>query len=178
MPRLFVGLEIPETHRMRLAMIRGPLPGARWIEPDNYHLTLFFAGDIENRQADEWVDALDQVAWQPFEIRFTELGAFGGNDPRVVWAGMDGGDGLHDLARGISRAARTAGLPPEARKFVPHVTLARLSNSRPDAVARFLASRARLDMPAFTVSRFVLFSSRPNQGGGPYVVEETFEAGV
>ncbi|MEZ5851068.1 MAG: RNA 2',3'-cyclic phosphodiesterase [Hyphomicrobiaceae bacterium] len=178
MPRLFVGLQIPEAHRLRLSLIRGPLPGARWVEPDNFHMTLFFAGDIDNPQADELVKALDQVAWEPFDLRFTELGAFGGNDPRVVWAGLDGGEGLQNLARGVARAARTAGLPPETRKFVPHVTLARLANSRAEAVARFLASRGRLDMPPFPVDRFVLFSSRPNQGGGPYVVEEAFEAGM
>lgn len=174
MPRLFVGLELPEMVRMRLGLVRGPLPGAKWIDPENMHLTLRFAGDIDNRQADELVGFLDDVAAGPFEVMIREVGAFGGRDPRAIWAGVEGGESLDQLQRAVERACRSAGLEPEPRSFKPHVTLARLKGARSEVVARFLGSRAGLAIGPITVDRFVLFSSRPRVGGGPYVVENVF----
>jgi 2'-5' RNA ligase len=174
MPRLFSGLELPEDVRERLALVRGPLPGAKWVEPESLHITLRFAGDIDNRVADELAGFLDDVAADAFEIRINGLGSFGGHTPRVIWAGVEGGESLAALHRAHERAARSAGLEPNAQTFRPHVTLARLRGTRPDAVARFLGSRGGLRLPPFLVSRFVLFSSRPGSGGGPYVVEQSY----
>ena len=53
MPRLFTGLEIPQSVAQSLAMMRGGLPGARWIDAENYHLTLRFIGDIDDALARE-----------------------------------------------------------------------------------------------------------------------------
>ena len=67
-----------------------------------------------------------------------------------------------------------AGLVPEGRKFVPHVTLARLRGTAPEEVARYIAEAGRFEPLTFSVARFVLFSSRDSVGGGPYVVEEAY----
>ena len=53
MPRLFTGLEIPEDIGHSLSTLRGGLPGARWIDPENYHVTLRFIGDIDGVAANE-----------------------------------------------------------------------------------------------------------------------------
>ncbi len=177
MPRLFTALELPERVRARLGLIRGPLAGARWVEPENFHITLRFAGDIDNRTADEFAGLLDDIAIEPFEIRISGLGAFGGRTPRVIWAGVEGGDQLDTLQRAHERAARSAGLEPDSQTYRPHVTLARLRGTRPDAVARFLGSRGALISEPFRIERFVLFSSRPGSGGGPYVAEQAFGLG-
>ena len=174
MPRLFTGIELPEGLRMRLARLGDPLPGARWLKAENIHLTLRFAGDVDNRTAADFAEFLEGITASAFELRLSGLGAFGGNDPRVIWAGVENSAELESLARANERAARNAGLPPESRKFAPHVTLARLRNSRPEAVARYLGRHGGFRSEAFTVSRFVLFSSRPQTGGGPYVVERAF----
>jgi RNA 2',3'-cyclic 3'-phosphodiesterase len=174
MPRLFIGLELPEMVRMRLGIVRGPLPGARWVEPENMHITLRFAGDVDNRQADELVGFLDGIEASPFEMMIREVGAFGGRDPRSLWAGVEAGPDLEHLQRAVERACRSAGLEPETRAFKPHVTLARLRGAKADVVARFLGSRASLAVGPMTVDRFVLFSSKPHVGGGPYVVETVF----
>ena len=175
--RLFAGLEIPETHRLRLSFLKMPLPGAKWIEPDDMHITLRFAGDIDNRVAEDFAGFLAEIDIEPFEVRIAEVGAFGGREPRVIWAGAEGGPALDALQRATERAARAAGLEPESRSFKPHVTLARLRGTKPEAVARFLGSRGPLELPPFAVERFVLFSSRPNVGGGPYVVEDVYPLG-
>lgn len=174
MPRLFVGLELPEMVRMRLGLVRGPLPGAKWIEPDDLHLTLRFVGDVDNPQADELVGFLDGIEVAPFEIMIREVGAFGGRDPRVVWAGVEAGPELDALQRAVERACRSAGVAPEPRSFKAHITLARLKGASPDVVARFLGSRGSLAIGPITVDRFLLYSSRPRVGGGPYVVENEF----
>ncbi len=173
MLRLFAGLEIPRLHRLQLAFMTSPLSGAKWVDAEDMHLTLRFAGDIDNAAAEDFAGFLAGIELEPFDLRLTEIGAFGGREPRVIYAGADGGAPLAALQRATERAARSAGLSPEPHTFKPHVTLARLRGTKPEAVAHFLA-RPPLVLPAFPVERFVLFSSRPGTGGGPYVVEETF----
>ena len=174
MLRLFAAIEIPEAHRLRLSMVAGPVPGGKWVDPEDLHITLRFAGDIDNRQASDFADILAGIAIEPFPVRITGLGAFGGREPRIIYAEVDGGERLEALQRATDRAARSAGIAAEPRSYKPHVTLARLRGTSSEIVARFLGSRARLDLEPFTVDRFVLFSARPKVGGGPYIVEETF----
>jgi 2'-5' RNA ligase len=174
MLRLFAGIEIPEHAQDALSRLRMPLPGAKWVEPESYHITLRFAGDIDNRVASEFADGLAGLSCDAFEIRLAGLGVFGGNDPRSIWAGVEAGPELATLARGCERAARAAGLPPESRAFRPHVTLSRMRHASVDAVARVLERHGAFRTEPFLVDRFVLFSSRPQSGGGPYVVEEGY----
>lgn len=174
MPRLFAGLELPEDVREQLSDLEAPLPGARWIEHDELHLTVRFAGDIDNRKARDFAEALASIDRDVFEVRLTGLGAFGGNDPRALWAGVEANPALEQLARDCERAARNAGLAPETRVFKPHVTIARLRGTRVETVARYLEHKGAFRLAPFMVERFVLFSSRPGVGGGPYVIEEAF----
>ena len=174
MPRLFTAIEIPDHIREAIARLKQPLPGARWIEPENYHITLRFAGDIDNRVASEFAHFLDEIDVNAFALRLSGVGAFGGNDPRQLWAGVEPTAELDSLARAHERAARAAGLPPESRKFKPHVTIARLKNSSIDIVARYLQRHGGFRTDSFLVGRFALFSSKPQVGGGPYVTEETY----
>ena len=86
MPRLFTGLEVPREVGEVLSMLRGGLPGARWIDPENYHITLRFIGDIDDRLAQDIASLLDGVRKRPFDVRFEELASFGGYKPRAVIA--------------------------------------------------------------------------------------------
>jgi 2'-5' RNA ligase len=174
MPRLFTAIEIPAAIRLRLSLMRAPLSGAKWIEPENMHITVRFAGDIDGRTADELADFLAGVRAKPFPVTIRDVGAFGGRDPRVLWAGVEAGEALNALYRAHDRAARYAGLEPEGRAFKPHVTLARMRGARQQSVARFLEENGALRAEPFTVTRFVLLSARPGTGGGPYVVEADF----
>ena len=174
MPRLFTAIELPEDTRAELYRLHQPLPGARWIKPDAYHLTLRFYGDIDNGVARELVANLAGIEADAFELRIVGLGAFGGNDPRAVWAGVEPSPALEALARAHEKAARNAGLPAEKRTFRPHVTSARLKNSDPDAVAKFLTRYGGYRSEPFFVARTVLMSSKPTVGGGPYVTEDVF----
>src|SRR5215469_1782294 len=88
MPRLFTALEIPPSVGQSLAMMRGGLPGARWIDPENYHLTLRFIGDIDDALAREIAGVLARVHRQAFDLRLDGLTSFGGRKPRAVVAAV------------------------------------------------------------------------------------------
>ncbi|MES1148224.1 MAG: RNA 2',3'-cyclic phosphodiesterase, partial [Bradyrhizobium guangdongense] len=86
MPRLFTGLEIPADVGLQLSNLRGGLPGARWIDPENYHVTLRFVGDIDGVTANEIASMLFRVDRKPFEVKVQGLQSFGGRKPRAVVA--------------------------------------------------------------------------------------------
>ncbi len=174
MPRLFTGIELPADIVRRLSMLRAGLSGASWIDPENYHVTMRFVGDVTETEASDFADALADIRFDSFELEVSGLGSFGGNKPRSLWAAVKPSSTLQILQKAHERAARLAGFPPETRNFVPHVTLARLRNVSPYAAAEYLAGHGGFFSAPFPVSRFVLFSSRPNYGGGPYLVEEGF----
>ncbi|NGP16684.1 RNA 2',3'-cyclic phosphodiesterase [Devosia aurantiaca] len=175
MPRLFTGLEIPPDLGFALSLKRGGLTGARWIDPENYHITLRFIGDIDAQTANDVVDSLDRLSNSlRFLVRLTHLGSFGGDKPRALFAGVEPSEALSRLQSAQERVLQRAGLEPEGRRFVPHVTLARLRGTSAEELARFIAEAAMFEPLSFVPARFVLYSSRESTGGGPYVVEETY----
>jgi 2'-5' RNA ligase len=174
LPRLFTGIEIPVQIAQGLSMLRGGLPGARWIDPENYHLTLRFIGDVEGHVGRDVMHMLGGVRRTSFQIVLDRLDQFGGKKPRAVFAGATPTPPLLELQAEHERILQRIGLPPEQRKYAPHVTLARLRDSSAHQVAQYLSSRAPFRSPPFPVSRFVLFSSRASTGGGPYVVEAAY----
>jgi 2'-5' RNA ligase len=178
MPRLFTGLEIPRHVADSLSMMRGGLPGARWIDPENYHLTLRFIGDIDDALARDIVGLLGRVQRRPFELRLDGLTTFGGRKPRALVASATAVAPLLELQAEQERLLQRLGLDPEGRKYIPHVTLARLRETSSWQVADYLSARGHFRSAAFEVSRFVLFSSRSSVGGGPYVVEAAYPLGV
>jgi RNA 2',3'-cyclic 3'-phosphodiesterase len=174
MPRIFTGLELPANVAQSLATLRGGLPGARWIDLENYHLTLRFIGDVDDTVAREVASLLGKVSRPPLELRFDGLSSFGGRRPRAIIATLAQTPALMELQAEHERLMQRVGLEPEGRKFTPHVTLARLRDSSSRQVADYLATRPFLEPLPFRVSRFVLFSSRASVGGGPYVVEAAY----
>jgi 2'-5' RNA ligase len=174
MPRLFTGLEIPAQLAESLSLLRGGLPGARWIDRENYHLTLRFIGDVDDEVAREVAWLLGQVCRREFEVQLEELSSFGGRKPRAVVVTAAQTPSVMELQAEHERLMQRVGLEPEGRKYTPHITLARLRDATSRDVAEYLSTRGAFRWPAFKVSRFVLFSSRASVGGGPYVVEAAY----
>ena len=174
MPRLFTGLEIPAEIGTALSALRGGLPGARWVDPENYHITLRFIGDIDDATAREIAGALGQVKRRAFAVNLEGLAAFGGRKPRAVVASVPPVPPLIELQAEHERLMQRIGLEPEGRRYTPHVTLARMRDASSRAVADFLAQHGLFRTPAFEVGRFVLFSARASTGGGPYLVEAAY----
>lgn len=174
MPRLFTALEIPRDAALSLSLLRGGLPGTRWIDVENYHITLRFIGDVEGHMADEIANALDRVRRPEFMLNLSGVDAFGSKKPHSIYAGVSPSPGLNTLQAEIERICQRLRLPADPRKFTPHVTLARLKNARIEDVVHYLSGRANFATLPFKVGRFVLMSSRDSVGGGPYIVEEAW----
>ena len=174
MPRLFTAIEMPAHVGDAIAMARGGLPGGRWIDPENYHLTLRFIGDVDDVVAREVAFILGQVRRSAFEVKLDGLSFFGGRRPRAIVALAAPTQPLLELQSEHERLLQRIGLQPEGRKYTPHVTVARLRDSSSHQVAEYLSTRGHFRAPAFEASRFVLYSSRDSVGGGPYVVEAEY----
>ena len=175
MPRLFTAIEIPRQIGERLSLMRGGLSGARWIDPENYHLTLRFIGDVDMVAAEAAAEALARVRRQALTIRFAGLGPLGTKKQHAVVALVAEDKPLMELQAEQERVLQRAGLPHEARRYTPHVTLARLRGGHPRDIAEYLSVRGGFLAGSFPVERFVLYSSRNSVGGGPYVVEEAYD---
>jgi 2'-5' RNA ligase len=174
MPRLFTGLEIPDDVGLDLDLMRGGIGGARWIDRESYHVTLRFIGDIDSHLAREIAYELEGIEGRPFALKLSGCGAFGGNKPHSLYVGVEENAELRRLQSLHERICQVLGLSADPRKFTPHVTLARLKEPDLPALHRFIASHNLYRSRGFAVPRFVLFSSRPSRGGGPYAVEESY----
>lgn len=174
MLRLFTGLEIPADIGLELECMRGGVWGARWIDRDAFHITLRFIGDIPEGMARDIAEELDMIDMPAFMLRLKGVGSFGGAKPRSIWAGVEHDATLKRLQAAHERVCQLAGLKPEGRKFAPHVTLARLREPELAGVEQFVAAHSLYESRPFDIDRFVLFSSRPSRGGGPYAVEEAY----
>lgn len=178
MPRLFTGLEVPRTLAAQLCLLQGGLQQgnnkARWIDRDDFHVTLRFIGDIDHAMAREVVSSLDKVRQGPMTLTLNGLGAFGGNKPHSVFTSIATNPDLTELQAQQERTLQRLGLPAERRNFIPHITLARCRGFSSGSVAHWLAMRGAVMNISFEVERFVLYSSRDSMGGGPYVIEEDY----
>lgn len=172
MPRLFVALSLPEDVRQRLGLLSGGVPGARWIDPENLHLTLRFIGEVDGVWAEDVTAALGGISAKPFEITLAGVGHWGTRErATAIWAGVEKNPGLSHLQSKIESTLVRLGLEPEGRKYAPHVTLARLNGSPNGRVAKFIADHNLFRMPSFPVTSFTLFSSFLSRGGAIYTPE-------
>jgi len=159
--RLFVAVEVPEDVRSALAdavaPIRERFPKARWVPPQNQHVTLKFLGSTYPRLI-EWVtETVSGVAREhgPFATRVEGLGAFpNAHRARVLWAGLDDtGGGLERLAAALDQAL-VREFAPEKRAFTPHLTVARF-----EPTVLLAPVEAVYESEPFEIDRIVLFRS-------------------
>src|SRR4051812_34573517 len=121
MPRLFTGLEIPADLGRRLSELRGGLPGARWVDPENYHITLRFIGDVDDGVARDLYAALSECRpREPIDVTLDRLDTFGGGKPRAVFARVAATNELNDLQGEQERLVRRVGIPPHTRRVTAH----------------------------------------------------------
>jgi len=174
MMRLFTGLELPSDITLDLNFMQGGVMGARWIDRESFHITLRFIGDINDALGRDVAQALGETEIRPFSIRLKNIDVFGGNKPHAIIARVEENAELNRIQMAHERICQSLGLMPEGRKFIPHVTLARLRDPDPLALRHFIESHALYRSRPMEIERFVLFSSKPSRGGGPYAVEEAY----
>lgn len=175
MIRLFAGLALPDAVRARLSLMASGIPGARWLAPETYHVTLRFIGEVEEHVAQAVHESLDAVKAPAFALELAGVGAFAtGHRTHTVWAGVEKTPPLTFLHDKVESAVVRAGLAPEPRKFAPHITLARIKRQPGRRLHDFLAHHALFRTEPFPVDRFVLFSSHLGGTGATYVAEAEY----
>ena len=168
MLRLFVGIEFPPELKLRLSLLTVGIPGAKWVDPGNLHLTLRFIGEVGEDVAADIDEALVRVRARRFAIKLAGTGVFGGDRPRALWVGVERQPELVSLRGKIEQALIRIGREPEPRKFVPHVTLARLRDPALDELGEFLAAHAQFRAAPLPVEHFSLIASFPTKTGSIY----------
>jgi 2'-5' RNA ligase len=168
--RLFVGIAIPAEVGLALDALAGGVPGADWIDPASYHVTLRFIGEVGRSHAEEIDAALAEIVAPGFGLSIARIDLFQtAGRPRTLWAGVDHCAALNHLARKIDRAVVRTDLPAEDRAFTPHVTIARLRKATLPDVMTFIERHALFRAPHFSVDRFTLYESRQGGGGPVYI---------
>ncbi|CBS88165.1 RNA 2',3'-cyclic phosphodiesterase [Azospirillum lipoferum] len=169
MLRLFVAIDLTEELRQRLAGLAGGVPGARWTESDNLHLTLRFIGEVPEDQAMDIDAALAEIRAPAFPLTLDGVGVYGSaRRARVLWAGVERSEALAHLQAKVESALVRCGLPAEERKFSPHITLARLKDAPADRIGRFLSDRGLFRAGPMSVEHVTLYRSHLGNGGAVY----------
>lgn len=160
MIRLFVAVDLPENTKEELGRICFGLPGAKWVPPDQLHLTLRFIGEVDGGLFREIREDLEHVEARGFPMRLQGLGYFPPRqEPRVLWVGMEKSELLLQLRKRVDRQLAQLGVPPEKRNFSPHITIARLRETPLVRLTNFLSGNALFSLPEFQVDSFYLYSS-------------------
>jgi 2'-5' RNA ligase len=179
MIRAFLALSLPPEVRSRLTLLQHMLPLPRAVDPDSFHLTLVFLGEVPDHVLQALDDDLTRLHLPPFDLSLAGVGLFGAARPRAAWAGVAPSEPLARLQAKLEHAARMAGAAPEARRFHPHVTLGRFSPPAPDdrlRLERAVVAHAGFHAGPITVDAVTLYQSHLTRSGSDYQALATYPA--
>ncbi len=171
MLRLFVGIALPPELKLRLSLLASGVPGAKWVDPGNYHLTLRFIGEVDEGRAADIDSALARIHAPSFDVTLTTVGHFG---LRMLWIGVERNPALQHLHEKIESALNRLGFAPEERRYTPHVTLARLKGTSDARLQAYLGEHALFRAEPFPVDRFSLVASYLTKSGAIYEDEADY----
>lgn len=158
--RLFIAIEIPEKITEKIVKLQKELKKtieAKWVKPDNIHLTLIFLGQIAEEKITSVEGALKSLKFNQFNLRARGLGGFPNlKHPHVLWIGIDESVELSKIQENLFNSLRSKGFRIEDRKFSGHLTLARV-RSKIDSSS--LIKNKNLDFGEIKVKKIVLCES-------------------
>jgi len=173
--RLFVAIDLPEDIKKRIEPICCGVPGARWLEPEQWHLTLRFVGEVDGGLLRDILNSLGELQAEPFPLMLRGLGFFPlRGTPETIWVGVERSEGLTLLRGRVEAALAKAGVPRDGRKFAPHVAIARLRQPHVQRLAGYLSANGLFESPAFTVDCFGLYRSVLSSSGAHYDLEAEY----
>jgi RNA 2',3'-cyclic 3'-phosphodiesterase len=186
--RLFTGIaigaEVLDALEQVMRELR-PLAPLNWSPVENLHITSKFIGEWPEQRLGEMTQALGEIhAPAAFTVR---VGGFGylpnPRNPRMLYAGVQAGPELGDLARLTEDALAPLGVAREERAYTPHVTLSRIGartgNKPIGALREHIVNMKNVDFGTFQVAEFHLYLStnRPGGSGSVYKALATFPLG-
>ena len=156
--------------------LRRNLPGVRWTVRDQVHITMRFIGDSNDILFTRIKSSLSEIKLPPFGLELTSSGFFPNERrPSVFWLGGGESRGLSDLKEYMDLVLDSCGIPPENRKFHPHITIARINNlltsilSPPQAAGYYGRTPTSSEPSAPLDGLEILYNerkSKPSQGSG------------
>ncbi len=169
MIRAFVAIRPPDAIIDRLTSLQAGAPG-RVSPPENLHLTLAFLGEVPAPLLSDADASLEQISAPRFPVTLDGVDLFGGSKPRLIYADVAAQPALMALQAKVAQTLRDAGVEVEARRYSPHITLARLNGRGADRkkAERFAADRSAFLAGPFEVSDFGLYRSTLHPGGPVY----------
>lgn len=178
--RLFTAFDPSDELRDALSDVRswtGDIPlSVRWSDPDQYHCTLRFIGEVGDDTAAAVRSSLQHVDEPAFRAEPHGLTALPGRrNPRVLVLSLDLSSPLRHLHRAVTSALQNEDIDPENRSYRPHITLGRLNDPDREVVHRFLKRHRETSFPAFSVSEFHLFESTLTPDGAVHEIVESYD---
>jgi 2'-5' RNA ligase len=176
--RLFVALDLPWEVKEQLSDISFNLDGARWVPTDNFHLTLRFIGEASRLQAEEIDLALATLRGRSFTFSLSGLGWFEkAGRASALWVGVERNEQLTRLQAKVETALHRIGLPPDRRRFTPHVTLARMDVPVTPQLTRFVQANNLYRSAPILAGNVTLFSSFLGKDQPTYTPEAEYALG-
>lgn len=132
--RTFIAIELSENLKNFLAeliKVKANLEGISVVKKENFHITLKFLGEVEDRIIPNLSKILISIAnqFEPFSLKLTHPGVFPDKiRPKVIWIGTENNDTLKKLAKQIDERVHELGFQKENREYKSHITLARVKN--------------------------------------------------
>lgn len=167
---------IPEPQRSLLASLQCGLEGAHWVRPEKLHLTLRFIGEVTETTAQDIDATLGGLRAGDFEVQLRGVGVFDpGNRPRSLWAAVHEPAPLQAMHEKINQALRRTGVMEERRKYIPHVSLARLSHVHSDRLVQYMENYGGFVCPPFRAEKICLILSHLTKHGAAYEILNEFE---
>ncbi|WP_418790654.1 RNA 2',3'-cyclic phosphodiesterase [Phosphitispora sp. TUW77] len=180
--RCFIAIDLPGDLKKDLARVQAEMRSwpvrVKWVEEQNFHLTLKFLGDIDRPFLKEISSSLEKVSLQhqKFSFSISGLGAYPSlSRPKVIWAGVrDNKKCLYRIWTDIESEMVKLGLPAEKRKFSPHLTLGRVKELMPAPGLDDILPGLPLGDREAVVSEIKLMRSTLSRSGPEYFCISSF----
>ncbi len=175
-PSCFAALALPSVPAIEELQGRLP-PELRRIHPADMHLTVAYFGRIDPALHEPLLDALGTCSFGGVEVVFDTLLPLPAREhPTALTLTLADGPSREAVVVLMTeqrpRLADVAGVPPEVRGLLPHVTFARPRGRRMDDAKRAAILAWSDAQPALgarvTLGRPILMRSRPPGGPGPH----------
>lgn len=176
MPRLFIAIDLPESIKESLLKLVCKIPGARWSNREQLHLTLTFIGEVSNDQIPLIDQSLALLFAESFSLQLSSVGTFpNSKSPKILWVGVQLIPSLQRLKQHVDIALKQAiSFVPEERDYHPHLTIARLQGRSSPEFNHFLKQHENLQFTPFLVQQFHLYSSQLLKTGAEYRCEKSY----
>ena len=160
--RLFIAIDLPSDLSRKIGEVRQKIKGVRWVNEEQIHLTLNFLGDTAAEKFAALKNILPGIRFSTFQLKTTGCGFFPNTKrPSVFYLGLEENTELFQLKENLDRELSALGIACENRKFVPHITLARIKFRMTNSDINDLQSMAeKLAGKVFEVNTVFLFSSQ------------------